>query len=306
MKKALKHLLKQVPGFKSLDGYLYRRYRAYDQEPFPRGHFYSPLPDLDFVQSHAERLFRRDHDAIPGIDLREASQWHLLQELAAQYESMEWPEQRSAERRYYVNNIMFGFGSAFSLCAMMRRFQPRRIIEVGSGFSSAVMLDTNQLFCNDRVGFTFIEPFNERLLSLLRDADKERCTIIKDAVQNVPLSTFEELQANDFLFVDSSHVSKVGSDVNFIFSYVLPALQSGVIVHFHDIYWPFEYPQGWIVNNRWAWNEAYFLRAFLQYNEQFQILQFNNFLAYRFSEFIKQALPKVFAAPGSSFWMRKV
>jgi hypothetical protein len=310
MNKWLKRIIRNVPGVQSLDRYLRRRYQGDEKEPHPRGHFYSPLPDVATVRSQAEALFRKDFDAIPGINLREQFQKALLEELASFYQDFDWPEQRSSDRRYYSDNIMFGLGSAFSLYAMMRHFRPKRIIEVGSGFSSAIMLDTSERFCNGEVGFSFIEPFNDRLLSLLREEDLKRCRIVKDIVQNVDLPTFKRLERNDILFVDSSHVSKIGSDVNFIFNYVLPEVQSGVIVHVHDIYWPFEYPKSWIVDSLWAWNEAYLLRAFLQYNEQFEILQFNDFLAYKFRDLLEERTPRVFAklgsSFGSSFWMRKI
>jgi len=302
----LKRIIRRFPGFRSLDRYLYRRYRNdVAEEPYPRGDFYSPLPDIEKVRSQAGDLFRKDVDAIPGIDLREEHQEALLKELATFYQEFDWPQQQSASRRYYVDNPWFGFGSAFSLYAMLRRFKPKHVIEVGSGYSSAVMLDTSDRFLNGSVEFTFVDPFNERLLSVLRDSDHARCKIVEDVVQNVPVSMFEELELNDFLFVDSSHVSKVGSDVNYIFFSVLPAIQSGVIIHVHDVYWPFEYPESWIVNKRLAWNEAYVLRAFLQYNDGFEIVQFNNFLACRFSGLLEEHMPKFLAAPGGSFWLRK-
>ena len=90
---------------------------------------------------------------------------------------------------------------------------------------------------------------------------------------------FRELHAGDVLFVDSTHVAKVGSDVNHIFFEILPILQPGVVVHFHDIMYPFEYEPKWIYTGV-AWNEAYMLRAFLMFNPTFKILLFNSFLAH--------------------------
>lgn len=301
MTTLIKRIIRNVPGVQSVDRYLHHHYQgAEGEEPYPRGHFYSPLPDIASVRSRSAVLFRKDFEVIPGIDLREEFQKGLLQELASFYPEFDWPAQKSPERRYYSDNTMYGLGSAFSLYGMMRRFRPRRIIEIGSGFSSALMLDTSERYFNDEIEFTFIDPFNDRLLGLLREGDRERRKIVKDVVQNVDLSIFEQLNQNDILFVDSSHVSKIGSDVNFIFNFVLPAIPSGAIVHIHDIYWPFEYPEPWIVDFRRAWNEVYLLRAFLQYNERFEILQFNDFLAYRYPEIFTQGLPAA-----NSFWMRK-
>ncbi len=276
-----------------------------DREPYPRGHFYSPLPDVDDVRARSPALFRRDVDEVPGVDLRESSQRALLAELAAFYPEFDWPPDPSPRLRYHTGNKMFGAGSGFTLYAMLRRFSPERVIEIGSGFSSALMLDTSERFCRDAIELTFVEPNDERLLSVLRSDDRSRCRVVREIVQATDVREFRTLAENDFLFVDSSHVAKAGSDVNFIFAQVLPALRPGVIVHFHDIYWSFEYPESWIVERRRAWNEAYVLRAFLQYNERFEILQFNDYLAYRFRDFYERRLPTLADAAGSSFWMRK-
>ena len=293
-----------LPGARTLYRCLVNLSHGGLSEVYPRGHCHSPLPDIAKTRSQADVLFRKDVQLDPSLDLREESQMALLEELAVFYEDVDWPKQSSPKHRYYYDNASFGLGSAFSLSAMMRRFQPRQVIEVGSGFSSAVMLDTNDRFFDGSIALTFIEPCPVRLFSLLRPNDRRDCRIIQDVVQDVPMSTFEALQRGDFLFIDSSHVSKIGSDVNFIFFKILPSLRSGVLVHIHDVHWPFEYPESWITGGI-AWNEGYLLRAFLQYNDRFEILQFNNFLAYRFQGFFEQHLSRIATDPGSSFWMRK-
>lgn len=185
---------------------------------------------------------------------------------------------------------------------MIRHFQPKRIIEIGSGHTSALMLDTNERFMNQQTELTFIEPYPKRLHSLLKETDRTNCIILETPVQDVPASYFEQLQENDFLFIDSSHVSKIGSDVNHIFFDVLPVIKTGVIVHFHDVFWPFEYPLAWIKQGR-AWNEAYLLRAFLQYNECFEIILFNQYLCSCFPEFYQQRTGST--QTGGSIWIRK-
>jgi hypothetical protein len=121
----------------------------------------------------------------------------------------------------------------------LRYFKPKQIIEVGSGFSSALMLDVNDI--------DFIDPYPHRLYSLLKEADAERHNVIADKVQNIDIGVFQKLKENDILFIDSSHVSKIGSDVNFLMFEVLPNIQSGVLIHFHDIFYNFEYPEYWAV-----------------------------------------------------------
>lgn len=301
----LKQLLKCVTGFNKLDQYFCHRHTGfYDGERFRRGHYYSSLPDIEEVQRDAAHLFRKDIDLGPSTDLRPDSQQALLSEFVSFYDEFCWAEQPSSRCRFHLGQEWFCYGDALILYSMLRNHRPNRVIEVGSGFSSALMLDTNDLFLNGTVQFKFIEPYPERLLSLLSEADKTKCEIIQDKVQNVSISTFQRLDANDILFIDSSHVSKIGSDLNYLLFEVLPALKPGVIVHFHDIFWPFEYPIEWIVN-KWAWNEAYLLRAFLQYNSHFKIYFFNSYAGYFFSEFIKEQMPIFMKNTGGSLWLQK-
>lgn len=265
---------------------------------YPAGHFHSPLPSESEV---SEFLSSPMNENIAGVDLNEAGQEQLLTDLAIYWPEFDWPLERSAEKRYFLNNDMFLGADATQLYAMMRKFPPKHVIEVGSGFSSALMLDIA-----DRHGidaeFTFIEPFPDRLRSLLRKNDQRE--IIESRVQDVPLQVFQKLEHGDLLFIDSSHVAKIGSDVCFLFFEVLPQLQSGVIVHIHDIAWPFEYPSPWLRQGR-AWNEAYFLRAFLQHNAAFEILLFNSWAA-KYSQVWKQnAIEPMKATLGGSIWIRK-
>ena len=124
-------------------------------------------------------------------------------------------------------------------------------------------------------------------------------------VQEVPLSVFDQLEAQDILFIDSSHVSKIGSDVTFIMLRILPRLKRGVLVHFHDVFYPFSYPVRWIREGR-AWNESLFLRAFLVGNSQFQLVAFNSYAGYSFPELFRDRLPAFLNNTGASIWIRKV
>jgi hypothetical protein len=135
--------------------------------------------------------------------------------------------------------------------------------------------------------------------------------VLAQRVQDVPLSTFTALQANDILFVDSSHVVKVGSDVAWILFEILPCLAPGVIVHFHDIPYPFEYPLHWLHAGR-AWNEAYVLRAFLQFNADFEIRFFNDFMTTFHGDAVRERMPAAMKSssfeltvPASSLWLAR-
>jgi hypothetical protein len=273
------------------------------KEDYPRGHFYSPLPDIGWAKSSAAMLFKDDESFLSDIDIRQDAQISLMTQLVRFFPDFDFPEEKKDGFRYYFKNSMFGLGSGAILFAMLCYFKPARIIEIGSGFTSALMLDTNEKYLNNQIQMTFIEPYPERLFNLLNNKDKAVCCIHKKTAQEIPLSCFGQLAENDLLFVDSSHVSKIGSDVNYIFFHILPTLKQGVVIHFHDIYWPFEYPLSWIESGR-AWNEAYLLRAFLQYNSQFEILLSNSYIEKRQPQLITPYSDTI-SGLGSSFWIRK-
>lgn len=274
----------------------------------PPGHFYSPIVDLNDLAAREAVVF--DTEApIPDVDLQPMAQralWDALVKQAQRFTiATAASEAAAARQRYYSDNDQFGPGDATVFAAMLLEHKPRRLIEVGSGFSSAVMLDINEKFFAGAINATFIEPYPEnRLLSLLGDADKARTRLIREPVQNAPLSVFGELEAGDVLFVDSTHVSKAGSDVNHIFFRVLPALAPGVIIHFHDIFHPFEYPREWFFGGNRSWNELYLLRAFMMNNANYRVLFFNSWFAHAHPE-CRDVLPEFWKNPGGGFWMRK-
>ena len=130
-------------------------------------------------------------------------------------------------------------------------------------------------------------------------------TIRAEPLQEAPLSLFESLGENDVLFIDSTHVSRIGSDVNRLFFEILPRLRPGVLIHVHDVFYPFEYPRHWIMEGR-AWNEIYVLRAFLEFNDRFEIVLFNTYLTQNQRHFIQERFPLCLANEGGSLWLRRV
>ena len=149
------------------------------------------------------------------------------------------------------------------------------------------MLDTIDGFSSQRPEVTFVEPYPNRLLRLLRDGDQQQVRLIDKKVQDVPLEVFLSLESGDLLFIDSSHVVKCGSDLHFIFFEILPRLKPGVFVHFHDVFFPFDYPSEWLIKGQY-WNENYFLRAFLSYNTEWSIRLFNSYVHFEFGDFIRE------------------
>ena len=240
------------------------------------GHFYSTIPAVKDVFHNGDRIFNK-RDPL-AIDQRKDAQHLLLNELSAFIQDFNWSGTKTPERRYFLDNSYFNAADAFSLYALMRHLQPKRIIEIGSGFSSVMMMDTNELFLGNTVNVTFIEPFPERLQSLITDSDKnsDLYRFVPQFIQDVDVNIFAELKENDILFIDSSHVSKIGSDLNHILFEIIPRLAKGVYVHFHDIFYPLEYPKEWIRQGIY-WNEIYLLRAFLMFNSSFEIVLFNSY-----------------------------
>ena len=279
---------------------------------YPLGHFYSPVPDWAKISARRDMAFGRAYGTVPGIDVNASKQLELLHSFSAFYHEMPFGATRTATHRYFLDNSFFSYGDGIVLYSMLRHFRPSRVVEVGSGYSSALMLDVDEMFLGRSTQFCFVEPYTDRLMSLLTAEDEQRVRIERRRVQDVEFGIFESLQANDILFIDSSHVAKFGSDVLWMMSEVTPRLRSGVLIHFHDVLWPFEYPFDWFEEGR-AWNEAYFVRAFLQFNEAFEILFFNSFLELHCRSAVEAALPRAMQSPtsrltpgNSSLWLRRV
>lgn len=116
--------------------------------------------------------------------------------------------------------------------------------------------------------------------------------LVKQKVEDVDLAFFDAFEENDLLFIDSSHVSKAGSDVNYLFFEVLPRLKPGVVVHIHDIFLPDEYPKVWVIDQGRNWNEQYLLRAFLQFNREWEILWAAHFMGTRHTMAVQQTFPR--------------
>jgi hypothetical protein len=269
----------------------------------PPGHPYSPIPSGRDVA----RALRRANDAtasLPGIDLREAAQLELLERLLPLYPGLPFQD-APGRHRYHYDNEFFTYSDAIGYALLLRRLRPRRVVEVGSGYSSALALDVDELFLGGQTGFTFIDPDPRRLRDLVPPAELEG-RLEARPVQDVPPGCFEALRADDVLFIDSSHVMKAGSDVQYLLDEVLPRLAPGVHVHIHDVFFPFEYPPGWLTTGC-AVNEAYAVRALLQHSSAYQIVLFNSFLERFHRDWFATHMPLVLAGayPAGGIWLRR-
>jgi Methyltransferase domain len=267
----------------------------------PPGHYYSPVPTMKEIEAQQERIFRQP-DHLEGLDLNEDAQLALFKRLAPLINDVSFNVEPEPERRYFTNNPSYGHGDGSILQAFLRHLRPARYLEVGSGWTTALALDTNDRFLDGRLRLTCIEPYPDDLNRLVRPGDDVE--IIVSPVQDVDLARFKELEAGDILFIDCSHVVKTGSDAHYLVTRVLPVVPSGVHIHIHDMFWPFEYPRSWIEEGR-VWTEAYLLHAFLLFNPEFEIVLFNHWLTSQNYERMLSLAPALAPSAGGALWLRR-
>jgi hypothetical protein len=262
-------------------------------------YFYQPIPDTGALP---EDLWERE-SAMPGVDLNDAVQLEFLTRILPRFqeEYARFPKASTGvPHEFYFDNPLFSGTDALALYGMIRHFRPRRVIEVGSGFSSRVA--ARALVANGAGELVCIEPYPQEVL---RKGFPGLRTLIEREVQKVDLAVFEELGAQDLLFIDSSHVVRVGGDVNFLFLEVLPRLKPGVLVHVHDIYFPLPGRRDWVMQERRFWNEQDLLQAFLVCNREFEVLLANAYVARKYPRQMQAAFPSSPWHGGGSFWMRR-
>jgi len=297
---------------------------------FYPGHFYSPIPSEEDVKIGIKRLKMPGHKnypglspnpseedveigigrlkmprELPGINLNEKNQFDNLVRLSKYYNDLPFPDNKTDELRYCYNNGSYSYTDAIFLYSMIRDIKPKRIIEIGCGQTTALITDVNETYFNYGINHTCIEPYPTYLYECIRSEDVERITVIEKKLQDVDIELFESLSQDDLLFIDSSHVVKFDSDVFHIFYNILPSLKKGVFIHFHDIFYPFEMPQKWIEDGRY-WNENYFLRNFLAYNNEFEIYLFATFLHNFYEDWFSENMPLTLKDWGGNIYLRRI
>jgi hypothetical protein len=270
---------------------------------FPPGHFYSPIADPTDLRAREAVIWRR-RDDMPGVDLAVERQLALLDDLSAHTSSIDYPVQPPRDPTvYFYANDQYPLLDAQFLHAALCHFRPAHVIEVGSGFSSLITAQVNRTVFGGTVRVQCIEPYPRQFLI---DGVPGISDLVRQKVEDVPLPFFDVLGAGDVLFIDSSHVSKAGSDVNYLFFDVLPRLAPGVLVHIHDIFLPDEYPKVWTIEQGRNWNEQYLLRAFLQFNLEWEIVWAAHFMGTRHTAAVQQVFPRYPAeGGGGSLWIRR-
>jgi hypothetical protein len=269
--------------------------------------YYQPIPD---TRTLSEEIWRQRSDLV-GLDLRESAQLELVVRLASEFadECGRLPrEPGPRDDVFYFGNRWFDSIDAELLYLLIRHFKPRRMIEIGSGYSTLMAAEAAR--ANAALGDTMtqinaIEPYPR---DFLLGSQQDSWRLTRSRVEEVPLDTFAQLAANDILFIDSSHVVRIGGDVVYEFLEVIPRLAPGVLVHVHDVFLPDDYPAEWVLDMRRFWSEQYLLRAFLMFNTEFEVLAATNLLHTNHSELMRNTFSS-YPLRGyrpASLWMRRV
>ena len=258
-------------------------------------HFYEPIPD---TQSLPETLWSQASE-LPGINMNDAAQLDLLRnhfsKLRDEYETLAAEPPPGQLWPFRGTDVLVAY-------CVVRHFQPRRIIEVGSGFSSLVLGQAAAK--NKSSALICIDPFPNELIRKDNGIPALQ-SLIESKVQDVDVEFFSQLESGDILFIDSSHTVKTGGDVNYLFLEILPRLEAGVIVHVHDIFLPFEYRRDWMLEEFRFWTEqSLLLQAFLIFNSEFDVLMANSYLNHYYLADVKAAFPNLRRWIGGSFWVR--
>jgi len=263
--------------------------------------FYSPIPDFWQLP---EAAWKRKSE-MRGIDWDLPAQLRFLEEnLAPHIPDFRWTQEPTGDpHAYYVNNDTFGIVDSTTLFAMVRHLRPRRIVELGSGFTTLTLGQAARANAADGhpVNLRVFDPYP----GVVRDDLPGLTELVRAKAQDVPLSTFMALEASDIVFVDTTHTVKMGSEVNYLILDVLPALRPGVVVHFHDIFLPWEYRRELLEDYGLYWSEQYLLQAFLEFNDSYEILCGIYAVSETYNERLRELITMQPGGSGGGFWIRR-
>ena len=221
-------------------------------------HFYQPIPNTKDLILDRKKIWRKSE--LVGIDMNDKLQLKFLREVFPKYydeyaKFAKNKDERRSEYDFYFGNVAFESVDAEVLYCTIRHFKPSKVIEIGSGFSTLLIAQASRY--NRKEGkdlkLNVIDPYPRKVIENL----PEISSLIKKRVQEIDFGFFQQLVSGDILFIDSSHVIKTGSDVNYLYLEALPGLKEGVVVHAHDIFIPMEYPEDWVLREHRFWTEQY-------------------------------------------------
>lgn len=264
--------------------------------------FYSPIPNI----SELEREFPNESGMF-GLKLNLEEQICLLNEIVSGY-SIEYNSfdiRSSNPDSFHLDNDAFSGIDPYVYYCMIRYFKPKKIIEIGSGYSTLL---AHQALKRNNSDFKFIiiDPWPRDFTNRFLSNNSSSLMHFSEKAENIDINTYLNLQKNDILFIDGSHVVRIGGDVCFLVLELLPQLSSGVIIHFHDIFIPNDYPKDWVVNKHLFWSEQYLLQAYITENDNVEILFASNFVSKKAPKILKNTFPMALWWGGGSFWIRKL
>ncbi len=272
-------------------------------------HFYQPIPDFDRIPEH---LWEDSGDPL-GIAFPLDRMAELLATIVRDFgeELRSFPvedPQPGKFHGFYLHNTYFGSVDAEILYGIVRTRRPRRIIEIGSGFSTRLMRSAIERNIADhpahKCKLITVDPFASESL----DADASApWGVMRYPVQALDPDSVRELEPRDMLFIDSSHVLCTGSDVAFAFQELIPRIGPGVLVHIHDVFIPGEYPRKWVKTRRTAWNEQYILQALLTCSETYRVYFAGQWMRVRHPNLLGKHITSFhpeFTSPGSFYFER--
>lgn len=266
-----------------------------------RKHYYEPYVDATVLTGplDADR-------SLPGIDWNVDEQLALLETFRYADELRVFATPKPKETAFYIHNTQFGPGDAEFLYQLIRATRPRRVVEIGSGQSTliareALMRNHEQNGASDPPRHVCIEPYEAPWL------ERVGVATVRKRVEEVDPAIFQELEANDILFIDSSHMIRPQGDVVTEYLQILPSLKTGVIVHVHDIFSPRDYPRAWVLEVMRLWNEQYLLEAFLTHNHDWKVIGALHYLYHHHFDALRRVCPFLSADRGpGSFYMQKL
>jgi len=267
-----------------------------------RDHYYQPMIN---PKKYLQKPLN-DPRVLPGIEWNIEEQLSLIGNFHYQDELRLVPKEEKDAKAlaFYYNNPSLCAADAEFLYNIIRHFKPRRVIEVGCGYSTRMAVRAEKKNeaenAENACLHICIEPYEMPWL------EKMEVEVMRSKVEDVPLATFSQLEAGDILFIDSSHIIRPQGDVLFEFLELLPTLKPGVLIHVHDVFSPRDYLEAWVVDQHIQWNEQYLLEAFLSFNDRFRIIGAVNLLKNDYGKALEEKCPVTAERPEEqpgSFWM---
>lgn len=287
------------------------RFETDEYEVLPKGHydivernFYSPIPNLELLPDDIwERRSR-----LGGVDLRVEAAIELVEgELAPFIAEMDVPiEGPQPPGTFFLKNENYESVDAELLYAFVRARKPKRVVELGSGYSTLLIGEAarRNLAEGAVIEHLAFDPYPRA--QIFGEQPPPPTAFEPLPATEVPPERLAELEAGDILFVDTTHTVKLGSDVNHVILDVLPALAPGVLIHFHDIFLPWEYPRVWFEQMDYFWAEQYLLQAFLAFNDAFEVVLPAGAVAGEYADRLDAVVPSF--TPGrrpGAFWITR-